>query len=160
MASGGTESPAGSIPLGIVGGIIAAIVTGIVWALIVVVTDYELGFAAWGVGLVCGFATILFGRGSGVQFQVIAVVTSIVGILIGKYGIYYYYLKQYLIGEYGEEALVGFSLFSSDVAIDFASAISSMVGGYDILWVILAVATAWKTAALRGEAEEEISEEI
>ena len=153
-ASVSVES-SGSIALGVVGGVVAAIVTGIVWALIVVVTDYEIGFAALGVGFVCGLGTILLGSGRGVQFQVVAVLTSILGIIIGKYGMYYHYFTQYVTEEYGEEALINISIFSGAVIGDFLSAIGSMLGGYDILWLILAVTTAWKTAALREEEAEE-----
>lgn len=151
----GIESSSSSIPLAIVGGVVAAIVTGVIWAMIVVVTDYEVGFAALGVGFLCGLATILFGRGSGVPFQVIAVITSMIGIIIGKYGMYYYYLKEFIVDEYGEEALAEISIFSGAVISDFTTMIGSMLSGYDILWVVLAVTMAWKTAGAKGEAAEE-----
>ena len=69
-----------------VGGGLAAVVGGAIWGLIVIATGYVIGFMAWGIGLICGFAVVLFSKGKkGVPLQVIAVLTSVLGIVIGKY---------------------------------------------------------------------------
>lgn len=66
-----------------VGGGLAAIVGGAIWGLIVIATGYVIGYMAWGIGLICGFAVVLFSKGKkGVPLQVIAVLTSVLGIVI------------------------------------------------------------------------------
>lgn len=140
-----TES-SGSFPLGVVGGLVAAIAGGVVWSLVLVLLDYELGIVAWGIGFACGFAVVTLGGGKGIPMQAVAIVTSIIGILIGKYGMFYYYLKQNVLEEYGTEAAATVTLYSTKVMVIFAESLGSMLGGYDLLWVALAVGTAWKVA--------------
>lgn len=48
---------------GLLGGVLAAVVGGIVWGLIVMLTDYEVGFMAWGIGALVGFGVMLFTKG-------------------------------------------------------------------------------------------------
>ncbi len=144
----------GSLPLGLVGGLVAAIAGGVVWSLVLILLDYELGIVAWGIGFVCAFGVVTLGGGRGLPMQAVAIVTSIVGILIGKYGMFYYYLKQNVAEEYGLEAAATVTLYSTKVMIIFAEELGSMVGGYDLLWVALAVGTAWKVAGANTSAPE------
>jgi len=135
----------GSIIPGLLGGILAAIVGGVIWGLIVIATGYVIGYMAWGIGLICGFAVVLFSKGKkGVPLQVIAVLTSILGITIGKYFTFFHYLKEAVEKEYGAEAVSNISILSERVIQFFVENIGSMVSGFDILWVILAVITAWR----------------
>lgn len=55
-------SPSALVPA-IAGGILAALVGGLVWGLIVIVTDYEVGFVAWGIGFLAGIAVVRFAGG-------------------------------------------------------------------------------------------------
>ncbi len=103
----------------ILAGGVAALVGGGVWVAIALGAGVQIGWLAWGVGALCGWAVSHFGRGHGVVFQLIAVACSLGGIALGKVGI--------LLGGYWP-----FSLF-------------------DLLWVILAVASAWKTAGGGGD---------
>ncbi|HVD66065.1 MAG TPA: hypothetical protein VNB65_04120, partial [Gaiellaceae bacterium] len=58
---------------GIAGGLLAALVGGFLWGLIVIVTDYEIGVAAWGIGFLAGFAVVRFAGGAkGTPLQVVA----------------------------------------------------------------------------------------
>lgn len=130
---------------GLVGGLLAALIGGGVWAAIAVAADYELGIIAWGIGGLCGFAVVMFAKGrKGVPLQVVAMVTSILGIAIGKYLTFYYLLRQAVLGELGEEGIAEMTPFSPGVLRYFAESAPQMVSGYDILWVILAVYTAWR----------------
>ena len=57
---------------------VAAIAGGIAWGLIVKSTDYEIGFAAWGIGFLTGLAVLTATRGArGLPLQVIAVVCAL-----------------------------------------------------------------------------------
>src|SRR5438034_8501239 len=80
------RSAAGLYLPAVLAGLVAAIAGGIAWGLIVKWTDYEIGFAAWGLGFLVGMAVLVATRGSrGLPFQAIAIGCALLGILIGKY---------------------------------------------------------------------------
>lgn len=142
---------ASAVVPGLLGGVLGAVLGGGVWAGIVILTDYELGIIAWGIGGVCGFGVVLLAKGrKGVPLQLIAVVTSVVGILMGKYFTFYYFLKDALLGEYGVEGVAEISVLSMDTIRYFVEALPEMVSGYDALWVLLAVITAWRIPKASG----------
>lgn len=91
---------------------VASTVGGLLWGLIVKLTEYEIGFMATGIGLLSGFAVVLFSNRRGLVLQFIAVVSALVGIGIGKYLSFFAVLKDFLILEYGEAAVQGLSTFS------------------------------------------------
>lgn len=100
---------------------------------------------AWGMGWLTGFAVILFSKGKkGVPLQIISVLSSISGIVIGKYFIFYHYLKDAVVKQYGREIASYITISRKEVIQDFIEGIGSMVSGFDILWIVLAVITAWK----------------
>jgi len=135
----------GSIFPALIGGGLAALVGGGLWALIATGTGYVIGFMAWGMGWLTGFAVVLFSKGKkGVLLQIISVISSILGILIGKYFIFFHYLKDAIAKQYGREIASTISIFTKEVIYDFIEGIGSMVSGFDILWIILAVITAWR----------------
>ena len=127
-----------------VAGLLAAAIGGAAWAGIVILTDYEVGFVAWGIGALCGFAVAaLAGNARGVPLQIIAVVASVLGIAAGKYVTFHHFLKAFVEEEAGAEAVAEMSLFSPEVIQIFTDNIGSMLSGFDIIWVLLAVGTAW-----------------
>ena len=81
-----------SIMLGAVGGFLCASIAAIIWILVAVVTDYELGIIAIVVGYAAGFGVLIStkGKDSG-TYQIVAMLTGALGVLIGKYGIFIYY---------------------------------------------------------------------
>ncbi len=140
------EFSGGVLVPGILGGMLAAVIGGAVWAGIGIGTNYELGILAWGIGLMCGLGVVLFSRGKkGMPLQLVAVVTSVLGIVIGKYGFFYYYFKEGMMGEEGvtPELLEQYSILSLDSIQVFMDNMSLMMSPYDLLWVGLAVYTAW-----------------
>lgn len=130
---------------GIFGGVLAALVGGAVWTGILVTTEYELGIVAWGIGALCGYAVVHFAGGrKGIPLQLVAVLSGVLGVLAGKYLSFFYVMKQIFEEEAGDGAVVPLSaVFSPDVVQLFVDNVGSMLGGYDILWVGLAVFTAW-----------------
>ncbi len=150
------EMTLGTLIPAVIGGGLAAVVGGAVWGLIVNVTGYEIGYVALAIGLAAGFGVLLFARGrTGVALQIIAVVSSIFGILIGKYFTFFHQLKEVITQEYGAEAASHVSMLSGKAIHFFISNVRSMSSAYDILWVILAVATAWRIPKWGGDAEDE-----
>ena len=132
-----------SIGWGIIGGGIAALIGGIVWGLIAMATDSEIGFIAWGIGFLCGIGVVIAARGrKGVPLQVAAVLWSIFAILLGKY-IYFFHAMKESLGNWSGEAASKISIFSPKVLQFFLENLRSMLSGHDIIWVVLAVITAW-----------------
>ena len=133
------------LPLAVIGGVLAAVIGGAVWGEIVIYSGYEVGFVAWAIGLLAGAAVVFFSRGrKGTPLQVLAVVSSITGIVIGKYVTFYHFLAIAVAKKYGEMAAAKLSILSGDVVNFFVHNVSSMLNGYDVVWVALAVITAWR----------------
>jgi hypothetical protein len=136
---------------GLAGGIVAAIVGGVVWGLIVILTEYEVGFVAWGIGFLAGFLVVRFAGGrKGVPLQAIAIVSSLVGIVLGKYISYVYFLKEAVREQISEEAADSIGYFDTDVMSAFREDFSNVFGGFDLLWAGLAIFTAWRMTRPSG----------
>jgi len=124
---------------------LAAAAGGGLWGLVVILTGYVIGYMALGIGLLSGFAVVLFSRGQrGLPLQVIAVAGSCMGIVIGKYTTFFHFVKKAVANQHGETVAANVSLFSEKTIQVFAMNIGSMLSAFDILWVFLAVITAWR----------------
>lgn len=127
------ETPSGFQPLdtapptpvrlgvGIAAGVAMALILGGAWGWLTVVTSREFGLLAWGIGVAVGFGVSKAGQGAGPQLGIVAVVSSLLAILFGKFLI----------------------------ARHFQSELSAVFSFYDLLWVAFAVASAWKLAGIR-----------
>jgi hypothetical protein len=139
----------------VVGGGLAAVVGGAVWGLTVNLTGYEIGYVAWAIGLVAGFGVLLFARGrKGPALQIIAVLSSVLGILIGKYFTFFHVMKETVTNDYGAEVASKISMFSGKLIALFGSYLVAMSSPFDFLWVILAVGTAWSIPKWGGDEED------
>jgi steroid 5-alpha reductase family enzyme len=136
--------PSGSLFPAIAAGLVAAIVGGVLWGLIVKISDYEVGIVAWGIGFVAGTAVVFATRGGkGRHVQVIAVVSALIGVLLGKYLSY-----AFVVQEQADAAGVSLGLFSSDMFRFFREDLDNVFGLFDLLWIGLAVYTAWRVPQL------------
>ena len=134
------SEPSSSLLPAIAAGLVAAVVGGIVWGLIVKFSDYEVGIIAWGIGFIAGTAVVLATRGAnGPRLQVIAVVSALLGILLGKYLSY-----AFVIQEEAEAFGESIGLLSGDMFSFFREDLDDVFGLFDLLWVGLAVFTAWR----------------
>ena len=134
-----TESSSSLLPA-LAAGLVAAIVGGIIWSLIVKVSDYEVGIVAWGIGFVAGTAVVLATRGAkGPRLQAIAVVSALVGILLGKYLSY-----AFVVQDEAEKLGISVGLLSSQMRSFFRDDLDAVFGLFDLLWIGLAVFTAWR----------------
>jgi hypothetical protein len=132
---------------GIAGGLIAAVVGGFLWGLIVILSEYEIGIAAWGIGFLAGFGVVRFAGGAkGTPLQVVAVVSSVLGIVIGKYISYAYFFKQAVSDRFD----VDISYFDSEIFRAFRENLGDVFGGFDLIWAGLAVVTAWQLTRPSG----------
>ncbi len=73
-----------NLPAGVVAGLAAAIVGAVIWAVITVVTKFQVGYMAIGVGFLVGFAVQTFGRGITNAFAVAGCLLALVGCLLGN----------------------------------------------------------------------------
>jgi hypothetical protein len=137
----------------LLGGGLAAAIGGGAWGLIVILTGYVIGYMAWGIGLLSGFAVVLFSRGQrGIPLQVIAVIASVMGIVVGKYTTFFHFVRKAVAKEHGDAIAANVSFMSEKTVQVFAQNIGSMLSGFDILWVLLAVVTAWRIPKAIGSA--------
>jgi hypothetical protein len=121
-------------------GLAAAVVGGVLWGLIVKWSDYEVGIIAWALGFVVGTAVVLATRGAkGPRLQVIAVICALAGILLGKY-LSFAFVVQAEVEAVGQSI----GLVSGDMVSFFRDELRVVFGLFDLLWVGLAVATAWR----------------
>lgn len=70
--------------LAIAAGIVAALIAGGLWAMLVRVTGYEIGYAAWGVGLLVGIAMSRVTVNRSRELAVTAAGFALVGLTAGK----------------------------------------------------------------------------
>ena len=75
-----------SLPLGIVGGSIGALVAALLWAAITAATHFQIGYMALAVGFIVGFGVQKFGRGVDRSFGVAGGVLSLLGCVAGNLG--------------------------------------------------------------------------
>lgn len=122
------------IGLPILYALLGAFIGGIVWGLIAVLFDYELGLVAWAIGGLTGYAVVFAAKGSVTQLhQIIAVVTSLIGIILGKYFSFAYWFNE------GFQGMFDFLTFDY-----FGGYFFDLFGGMDIVFVLLAIVTAWQ----------------
>jgi hypothetical protein len=128
----------------VVGGLAGALLGGLIWGFIVGTTNTELGIAAIGVGALAGFGVVVPNRNRrGVPMQVVAAACAIVGVLFGKY----FAFVQIVNDELGPETA---SLLSGRTFRAFTQFFGELVGGFDVLWLVFAVYTAWRIPQGRG----------
>jgi len=73
-----------NLPMGVLAGLAAAAVGAGAWALVTVVTNYQIGWMAIGVGFLVGWAVRLAGKGTGTAFRVVGAALSLGGCVAGN----------------------------------------------------------------------------
>jgi antitoxin component YwqK of YwqJK toxin-antitoxin module len=68
----------------IVGGATAAIVGAVIWAIITVLTGYQIGYMAIGLGFMVGIAVRFFGAGVDFIYQIVGAILALVGCMLGN----------------------------------------------------------------------------
>jgi hypothetical protein len=126
------------------GGLAGALLGGLIWGFIVGAIDTEIGIAAIGVGALAGFGVVLLNRDRrGVPLQVIAAACAVVGIGFGKY----FAFVQVVNDELGAGTA---SVFSGRTFRAFTELFGEIVTGFDLLWIVFAVYTAWRIPQGQG----------
>ncbi|HEU5207848.1 MAG TPA: hypothetical protein VFU06_00440 [Longimicrobiales bacterium] len=78
----------GRTPLALAAGLAAALIAGGIWAALVFLTNMEIGYVAWGVGLLVGVAMSRMTSQRTQQLAYAAAAFAVVGLLAGKIFIY------------------------------------------------------------------------
>jgi hypothetical protein len=87
VSTPGAAKPAtggGNLPMGFMAGLVAAAVGAGLWAVITVVTNYQIGWMAVGVGALVGVAVRMAGKGTTKVFGITGAVLALAGCLIGN----------------------------------------------------------------------------
>lgn len=73
-----------NLPLGLLGGIVASALGAVIWALITVWTNYQIGWMAVGVGFLVGYAVRTMGKGIDTTFGVVGATLALLGCAAGN----------------------------------------------------------------------------
>ena len=73
-----------NLVMGTLAGLVASVAGAGAWAAITIMTEYQIGFMAIGIGLLVGFAVQLTGKGMSQSFGVVAAVMSLLGCALGN----------------------------------------------------------------------------
>ena len=73
-----------SLGTALIGGTVGALVGAGLWALVTVITEYQIGYMAIGVGFLAGFGVRLLGQGIDTQFRIAGASLALIGCLIGN----------------------------------------------------------------------------
>ncbi|WP_268123609.1 hypothetical protein [Roseivirga pacifica] len=68
----------------IFGGVLVALLGAILWATITVITEFQIGFMAVGIGLIVGFSIRFFGAGVDQKFGILGALLALVSCLLGN----------------------------------------------------------------------------
>ena len=138
-----------SLARGAIFSAIGAALGAAIWYVVVLFTGYEIGWIAWGLGFAAG-AGMAYGHedDDGTTAGVIAAGISVLGILAAKF-LVFQHLKSSIMDMGG--AFAGVEGAEADVALDaLAQALdqhltfAAMFGPIDALFILLAVASAYK----------------
>lgn len=141
-ATEGSAAP--RLPLALVGGAVGALVGAGVWAALAVFTNFEVGYVAVLVGYLAGLGVKLgAGAARGKALQGMAAGLALMGLVVAKYFTFAHFYAQALVEQHGIEA----GPFHPDILATFPLALPDLLSPFDLLWVGLAMTTAWKTPA-------------
>jgi len=132
-------------------GAVASAACGVAWALLIVLTRSEIGFAAVGVGYAVGHAVRgAAGGARGRRLQWVAVGCAALGLTLGKY-FYVAHLVREMAARSANVAVDGVPHWLEPrVMVFFLKALPRMTGLYDALWMLLALIAAWRTLRPEG----------
>lgn len=110
-----------SIKGAILGGLIGAIAGAALWAIVTVITKYEIGYVAIGVGFLTGFSVRKLGRGFEKPFGYIGAIWSLIGCFVGNiFAILIMSANQYNISLIQVIHILNFNLLVSIVKDTFS----------------------------------------
>ena len=74
-----------NLSFGLISGFITSIVCAIIWGVVTVITEYQIGYMAIGVGFLVGFAIQFTGKGIDNIFGISGAILSVFGCFLGNF---------------------------------------------------------------------------
>ena len=133
------ERGSARLPFAAAGGLAGALVGAGVWAAVAVFGNLEIGIIAVLVGFLAGQGARLgAGNARGTPYQVAAAATALVGLLAAKYFIFAQFGAQELA-----ESGMDVGPFHPALLQLFPRVLPGMLSPFDLLWVFIALSSAW-----------------
>ena len=126
-----------NLPLAVVGGLAASLVGAGIWAVVTILTNYQIGWMAIGVGFMTGFAVQILGKGYQPVFGVIGAFFALLGCFLGN---------LFAMVHFGT-AETGMGFFELLFALDLSTIVEVMTGSFqimDALFYAMALYTGFK----------------
>ena len=73
-----------NLPMGVIAGLAAAAIGAAIWAMITLITNFQIGWMAVGIGFLVGWAVRIAGKGTTTMFGVLGAVLALGGCLAGN----------------------------------------------------------------------------
>ena len=73
-----------NLHLGIIGGLVAAVIGAAIWTAVTVVADFQIGWMAVGIGFLVGFAVRVTGKGISKSFGYVGAILALASCLAGN----------------------------------------------------------------------------
>jgi hypothetical protein len=144
-----TEIGADRLPLAFLAGAGVAVLGGLVWAGVVVVTHLDFGLLAWLVGAATGMAIVRVAGGSVTAGgRVAAGLLAAGGVVLGKYVIFVHAVRKDVAALLAAEGRPAHYLDTRQMGI-FIHHFWSILHPIYLLWIALAFAAAVRTASGR-----------
>ena len=115
-----------NLPLGLIAGFLAAIIGAVLWGVITVTTEYQIGFMAIAVGAIVGVTIRNVGRGIDQVFGIWGGIISLFGVLLGNYFSIIGFTANY----------IGAGYFETMALLDIGTVIEVLVEDFDIMTIL------------------------
>ncbi len=131
------ESP--NLAGALVGGLAAAVIGALVWAVITVTTKFQIGFMAVGVGFLVAWAVRTLGKGRDTTFGIIGGVFALLGCLLGNL----FSACGFIAGQ-ASEPVISVTLRVLGNPASIATLLQETFQGMDLLFYAIAVYEGYK----------------
>ena len=133
------------IPMAILGGLVGSSLGAFLWAFVTILTGYQIGYAAIGVGFLTGHGVALaVGKRKAFFLQIISGVWATIGCVVGNMVITIYYVTKSVDIEQVKINYFDFKLWNlafEEYQKDF--------GFFSLIWIGFAIWFSWRTSAPR-----------
>jgi len=130
-----------SLFMGLLGGVLAMLVSALIWGAITYLTEYQIGWMAIGVGFLVGLAIKFFGKGKTMIFGISGAVLALIGCVLGNLIFYSGVIAREENVSFLE--VFFFFFFSPAAAIELFTVAFDFI---DILFYVLAAYAGFSTA--------------
>ena len=131
-----TQNP--NIVMALILGSVAGVVAGVIWYFFSILTGYQIGYIAIGVGFIIGWA-VIFGSGQkrGAALQIMSAAITLVTLFIAEYFMTLHYIWQYMLKNKAEYPdcqgeMFFLSPFSPDILSSMISPMGLLIWGIGI----------------------------